>query len=123
MEEVRGAVGEWVEAFKGEGNGNGDSTEDGPFVKDVRVLSGYLGRVVREERDIAKAVDVARWLGWLVSDEVRDGGKEEGGTQGKVEGKQEDEDARVSWKKALKMVRAEVSAAVEERGLPPVEFA
>lgn len=110
-EEVRSAVEDWVEAFKGEDTG------EGPFVEDVKALAGYLTRVVMEERDIAKAVDVCRWFAWLVADEVEVDAEKDEGQEG-----DEQEDARTSWKKALDIVRAEISAAVKERGLPAVDF-
>ncbi|MCJ1305971.1 deoxycytidyl transferase, partial [Hypocenomyce scalaris] len=56
LPELREAVSAWYEEF----------VEEGPYDEDVEALATYLDRVVREEKDMAKAVNVARWLGWLV---------------------------------------------------------
>ena len=84
---------------------------DGPFAEDVESLSKYLQRVVVDEKDIDKAVSLVNWLTWLVND-GRDGSSEKEGLY----------DTAVTWDDALGVLRDGVRAAVEERGLPDVEF-
>ncbi|KAK0515397.1 hypothetical protein JMJ35_002776 [Cladonia borealis] len=93
LPELREAVSAWVEEFR----------EEGPYGEDVDALVKYLERVVREERDMAKAVALVRWLGWVV-DEVVEGG--EGGV----------------WGAAVERVKKGVQEAVRGRGLGEVVF-
>ncbi len=93
LPELREAVSAWVEEFR----------EEGPYGEDVDALVGYLERVVREERDMAKAVGVVRWLGWVVDEMV------EGGEKG-------------AWGTAVGRVRSGVQEAVRGRGLGEVVF-
>ncbi|MCJ1473349.1 deoxycytidyl transferase [Lambiella insularis] len=90
LSDLREAVSSWCEEFRGEE----------PFREDVDALVMYLRRVVLEERDMAKAVSVVRWLSWVI----------------------EQNDGTNFWDNALKLVRDGVRAAVKERGLGIVEF-
>lgn len=90
LPELREAVSAWVEEFR----------EEGPYGEDVGALVAYLERVVGEERDMAKAVGVGSWLGWVV-DEVVEGGV---------------------WGEAVERVRRGVQEAVRARGLGEVVF-
>ena len=92
LPELREAIGQWVGALGGEG----------PDTEDVDVLAKYLGRVVMEERDMNKAVAVARWMEWLVGEL----GPEE----------------RMGWADAVLRVQQGVQAAVRDRGLGEVRF-
>lgn len=69
----------------------------------------YLEAVVKQERDVDKAVKIARWLGLVVEQEVL-------GKQGIEEEVQE------GWGKAWEEVKRGVQKAVLARGLPGVEF-
>ena len=96
LPELREAVSAWVEEFK----------EEGPYGEDVDALVGYLERVVREERDMAKVVEVVRWLGWVVEEVVEEGDESEKGV----------------WGTAVERVRRGVQEAVKARGLGEVVF-
>ena len=90
LPDLRSAMNAWFEEFQ----------EEGPYAEDVGALVKYLGRVVREEGDMAKAVSVVKWVGWMV---------DEG-------------DGRGVWREALQKVQAGVQDAVKERGLGTVVF-
>ena len=94
LPELRKAVSAWY----------GEFVEEGPYEEDVEALVTYLDRVVGEEKDMAKAVNVARWLGWVVD---RGGGQGRSGEQ---------------WRRALKRVEDGVQEAVRNRGLGSVAF-
>ncbi|KAJ2899175.1 hypothetical protein MKZ38_003372 [Zalerion maritima] len=100
--------------------GDGQSTEEvktmlrawhastrhnGPHAKDVKVFERYLGRVVKDEKDVEKVVCLARWLDWLV---------EEGGS-GARGGEPE-------WRCFVQEIKEEVQKAVAERGFPRLKF-
>ena len=93
LPELREAISAWVDEFR----------EEGPYVEDVDALVGYLQRVVREERDMEKAVGVVKWLMWVV---------DEWG----------DEDVVVVWREAVGKVQLGVQKAIRERGLGEVGF-
>ncbi|KAH7402380.1 hypothetical protein DE146DRAFT_677293 [Phaeosphaeria sp. MPI-PUGE-AT-0046c] len=89
--DLRKAMKEWVKEF----------ADEGPYAEDVGALCKYLGKVVREEKNLSKAVGVVRWLEWVVDDEEVDGQK---------------------WGDALGRVRERVRKAGGERGFGDVEF-
>ncbi|KAH7328692.1 hypothetical protein B0I35DRAFT_418050 [Stachybotrys elegans] len=76
--------------------------EEGPHERDINVFKKYIVRVVQEERDMAKASKLVKWLDIVVHQEGEEGGK----AQGK----------RV-WEVALNGVKDAVQNAVRERGL------
>ncbi|MCJ1310140.1 deoxycytidyl transferase [Agyrium rufum] len=84
--DLREAVRAWYEEFR----------EEGPYQEDEDALVRYLGKVVTDELDMAKAVGIVRWLGWIVD--------------------QEDEESEV-WLATVKRIRDGVKAAGRERGL------
>ena len=90
LPELREAVRAWVEAFD----------DEAPDEEDVGALVKYLRRVVLEEKDMAKAAGVVKWLKWIVD---QGGGKP-------------------AWKHAAEEVEDGVQAAVKERGLGRMEF-
>ncbi|KAI4149947.1 MAG: hypothetical protein LQ340_004348 [Diploschistes diacapsis] len=92
LPELREAVRAWHGEFAGEE----------PNEEDVKALGVYLGRVVKEEGDMGKAVALVRWLEWVV-------GQDEGG-DGKL------------WDGAVEEVKVAVQAAVRERALGEVVF-
>lgn len=99
LEQLREAVSAWFEEFK----------EEGPYEEDVEALVRYLKKVVGEEEDMAKAVAVGRWLGWVVGEGIS-------GDGGKIwEGKEK-------WDAAVQRVEEGVQEAVEKRGLGRVVF-
>ncbi|KAL1877208.1 deoxycytidyl transferase [Paecilomyces lecythidis] len=110
LPELREALSSWYSSFG----------TDGPFAEDVEALSKYLRRVVLEEKDIDKAVSVTDWLGWLISD-ARENTKESTASS-TSETKDAHAQSYQAWTTALDMVQESVQAAVQERGLPPVEF-
>lgn len=101
LSDLRDAVGAWHSTF----------INDGPFAEDVESLSHYLQRVVLDEKDIDKAVSLVNWLTWLVND-----------ARGFKKEKECLEDTSLTWDTALGILREGVKTAVEERGLPDVEF-
>ena len=95
LPDLREAVSGWVEEFK----------DEGPNPDDVDALMRYLKRVVGdEERDMAKAVSVVRWLRWTV-DEL--------GGAAKI---------NIEWEKAVERVEAGIQEVVEARGLGKLTF-
>nr|AJD23172.1 DJ-1/PfpI family protein [Onygena corvina] len=94
LPELREALNEWYTAFE----------TDGPFDEDVEALSKYLRRVILEEKDVCKATDLIRWLGWLVDDC--------GGAVSKsVEDAEDPSVSHASWKGALVKVQDCTAAA------------
>jgi DNA repair protein REV1 len=94
-QDLRGALKVWIHEF----------ADEGPHGEDVVAIVKYLGNVVREERDMEKAVHVVAWIKWLV----------ENG----------DEDERISrgmWEGVLHTIKSGVLEAGKERGLGPVSF-
>jgi len=96
MEELREAITAWCEEFR----------EDGPYKEDLAALGVYLAKVVEEEKDMAKAVAMVKWLIWVVEEAVDAGGKMD----------------QAKWEKAVEKIKDEVQAAVKRRGLGRVEF-
>ncbi|MCJ1395046.1 deoxycytidyl transferase [Xylographa bjoerkii] len=90
LPDLREAVSAWFEEF-------GDEE---PYREDLEALVTYLRKVILDENDMAKAVSVAKWLGWIV-----------------------DQSSRAEyWGKSLRLVQEGVQLAVKERGLGTVEF-
>ncbi|EON67858.1 hypothetical protein W97_07355 [Coniosporium apollinis CBS 100218] len=103
LEDLRQAIRQWYDAFGAEG----------PYEEDVDSLVVYLGKVVGEERDLAKAVAVVRWMAWVLD--------EGGGSpmDGNGDGFR-DVGAQVQspgWAKALERIKQGVQEAVKARGL------
>ena len=90
LPDLREAAGQWYEEFR----------DEGPYEEDTLVLVKYLQKVIKDEKDMAKATAVVKWLGWLV---------------------EEDEAGEVEvWTKTLRQIREGVQAAMKERGLAKV---
>ncbi|KAL1632081.1 deoxycytidyl transferase [Neofusicoccum ribis] len=89
---------EWMREFR----------DDGPYREDVDALGAYLTKVVLEERDLDKAVGLAKWFAWVVGDSF---GSSSGGIRGKVK-----------WEDAVSKVKEIVQEAVAERGLGAVKI-
>jgi len=94
LEELRGVIGDWYREFG----------QEGPNEEDVKALERYLGRVVREEKDVGKCVAVVKWLDWLVDDNEDDSG------------------GKKSWERAVGGIKDGVQRAVKERGWGRLEF-
>ncbi|KAL9113502.1 MAG: hypothetical protein Q9187_007610 [Circinaria calcarea] len=90
LPDLREAASAWFEEFK----------DEKPYDEDVDALVLYLRRVILEEKDMAKAVGVVKWLRWVV---------DQGGGEG-------------PWKVALERVEEGVQGAVVERGLGRLAF-
>ncbi|KEQ81906.1 DNA repair protein [Aureobasidium pullulans EXF-150] len=99
LPELRKAVREWVKEF----------WDEAPYAEDTGALVKYLEAVVKQERDVDKAVKIAKWLGLVVEQEVL-------GKDGVAE------DVQEGWGKAWEEVKRGVQGAVLARGLPGVEF-
>ncbi|KAI9771005.1 MAG: deoxycytidyl transferase [Geoglossum simile] len=91
LPELRNVILAWHEEFSAEG----------PYEEDVEALNKYLKRVVCDEKNLAKAGAVVRWLEWVV-----DNSDDEKALHGKE-----------AWKRALRWTEAAVQTAVKERGL------
>ncbi|KAH0491374.1 hypothetical protein TgHK011_002808 [Trichoderma gracile] len=76
----------------------------GPHKRDVDVLERYLVKVIKEERDLSKAVTLIKWLDVVVD---QDGVDSRG---------------RRAWKLAVNGIKTTMQAAVEERGLAPLQI-
>ncbi|KAK4070373.1 hypothetical protein Trihar35433_4840 [Trichoderma harzianum] len=76
----------------------------GPHKRDVDVLERYLVKVIKEEMDLTKAVALIKWLGVVVDQDAVD-------SRG-----------RRAWKLAVSGIKAAMQAAVEERGLAPLQI-
>lgn len=110
LNDIRDTVGAWHAAFANEG----------PFSEDVASLSRYLKCVVSEEKDVDKAVSVVRWLMWLVSDErEQHNGSDEKHDTSVISSSP---GGPVSWDYAVQTLQTDINSAMDERGLPPVEF-
>lgn len=110
LNDIRDAVGAWHAAFANEG----------PFGEDVASLSQYLKRVVSEEKDVDKAVSVVKWLMWLISDwRQQDNGLDEKHDTSAVSSSL---GGLVPWDFAGQSLQEAINSAMDERGLPPVEF-
>ena len=105
LPDLRDAVGAWYSSFASEG----------PYAEDAEVLCKYLRRVISEEKDIDKAVSVVRWLMWLVDEDT--GPRESADNQSPRSGQ-----GVVTWTDAIATMQRSVQSALDERGLPPVDF-
>lgn len=98
IDDLRHMIGDWVSEFR----------DEAPFADDVGALVKYLAAVVAEERDIAKAVRVVKWLCWSVERES------ERNWQG--------DDMMRHWDRVLVEIKNGVQGAVRGRGLGEVSF-
>lgn len=98
LPDIRAMLRDWTRAF----------WDEPPFDEDVAALAAYLGAVVRDEGDMAKAQGAVRWLVWLVEE---DSGERWGG-----------DEMRIRWEGVVERVRDAVREAVKARGLGAVEF-
>jgi len=95
-QDLRHAMKDWVSEF-------GD---EGPYDEDVGALVKYLGKVVKEERDLGKAVGVVKWLNFVIGD-VAD----------------EDEEFELDrWDGAVVKIKEGVQDAAREKGLGELAF-
>jgi DNA repair protein REV1 len=97
-EDLRDAMKHWISEF-------GD---EGPYEEDVTALIKYLRKVVKDERELNKAVGVVRWIDFVIADLVDELG-EEGFAQ-------------ETWRNALGRIKDGVTAAAKERGLGALRF-
>ena len=100
LPELREAISLWYEEFH----------PDGPYAEDVGALSGYVERVVAEEKDMAKAVAVIRWLKWVAHDDEREPQASTG------------DDDQMSWRDAVSRVEDGLQTAVQARGLGQLDI-
>ncbi|KAI9758035.1 MAG: deoxycytidyl transferase [Lichina confinis] len=96
LPELRDAISRWVVEF----------ADDGPYDDDVDALARYVGKIIRDGRDLDKAVAVVKWLDWIRSDD--DHGVRGDGVSG--------------WTKAVERICGAVQDAVRARGLGPVDL-
>ncbi|KAL2352098.1 hypothetical protein BJ546DRAFT_990249 [Cryomyces antarcticus] len=103
LPDLRDAITTWHDAF----------SDEGPYQEDVDALVKYLNNLVDEERDMAKAAAVVKWMAWVVD---QGGGGGGGGGSGVTQNTQK------GWENALRAARDGVRKAVKARGLGEVEF-
>lgn len=94
--DLRAAMKDWVREF----------ADEGPYAEDVAALVKYLAKVVLEEKDLAKAVGVVRWVEYVIGD-LED---------------VEERFAVETWDDALKTIKKGVGDAAGKRGLKGVVF-
>lgn len=111
LPDLREAIAAWHAAF----------SPENPFLEDVEALAIYLKRVILEERDIEKAMSVADWLHWLIQDSADDA-TPQGKTMSSSQEASQSSQPETTWQQAIQLVRNGVTAAFEERGLPPPSF-
>lgn len=99
LEDLRRVIRDWVVEF---------STEE-PYDEDVDALTKYLTDVVLEERDMGKAVKVAKWLVWVVDQEIDVGESDPSGIG-------------LAWSNAVLKVKEVVQQAIKTRGLGEVDL-
>ena len=98
--ELREAMSMWYEEFE----------DEGPYEEDVEALGRYLRNVVLDEGDMNKAVDVVKWLDWIVSQgDTRDD------TARRIKAKRK-------WEGAFDTAKTFVKDAVKARGLGRVDI-
>ncbi|GAO14402.1 hypothetical protein UVI_02055250 [Ustilaginoidea virens] len=81
-----------------------ETQDEGPHAGDVAVLGKYMARVVKDERDLEKAVALIKWLELVVEQDGKPG------------------PGQASWREAVKQVRQAVQTAVTERGLGALDM-
>jgi DNA repair protein REV1 len=81
-----------------------ETRDAGPHRGDVEVFEKYLVRVVREERDLEKVTKLVKWLDVIV---VQDNTHKKG---------------QKAWGQCLDDIKKAVHAAVEARGLAPLDI-
>ena len=92
LPDLREALTAWYDEFR----------DEGPYQEDVDALADYLNKVAAGEGDMNKAVNVAKWLQWII---------DEGGS------------ARdTKWLDAVGRIRKGLQEGVRNRGLGQVEF-
>ncbi|KAH0542931.1 hypothetical protein FGG08_002700 [Glutinoglossum americanum] len=105
LPELREVISSWHEEFR----------DEGPYEEDVEAFNKHLHRVVCEEGDMAKAVSLVGWLGWVVSNDEDANSDDNNDNNHK-----KPSTGKGSWKQALGKTEEAVQAAVKERGLGPV---
>ncbi|KAF4122391.1 DNA repair protein REV1 [Geosmithia morbida] len=81
-----------------------ETSIEGPHHGDAKILEKYIWRVIREERDMEKAIKIIKWLDVLV---------EQDGVAG---------DGQNFWRVTVKNVKVTAQEAVKLRGLPPLDI-
>lgn len=85
----------------------------GPYPEDVSALSEYLRSVVVDEKDMAKADQVARWLDWSCRQVAAE--EENDDVEMVDEDGDGDDDDVLTWEQALKVVDRAIRSGVKER--------
>lgn len=98
VEDLRQMVEDWHREFR----------DTGPHPSDVEAIGRFLGKVVLDEKNMAKAVEVVKWLQWSVND-ARGGAFQS-------------EAAEKRWDEVVQELREAVDRAVVERGVGAVDW-
>ena len=92
LPDLRSAISAWYNEFR----------HESPYEDDITLLIKYLKRVITDEGDMAKAVNVVKWLRWNID--------EGGGIE------------KSTWRLAMSKIEQGVQDAVKARGLGVVDF-
>ncbi|KAK9248077.1 hypothetical protein V1506DRAFT_468799 [Lipomyces tetrasporus] len=90
------------------------SEMQGPHMDDVHLLEKYLSRVITEEVNLSKAVELVKWVGFQVENVLR-----EKSTDDTFEGSQ---GVLIEWVDIIDSLQKAVSIAAAERGLYNIQF-
>ncbi|KAF2011898.1 DNA repair protein [Aaosphaeria arxii CBS 175.79] len=96
--DLRGALKDWITEF----------ADEGPYSEDVDTFILYLEKVVIEERDMAKALGIIKWMEWIV------GELEDGATVKST--------STLEWERTVGQVKDAMNGAAHKRGLGDVSF-
>lgn len=99
IDDLRRVIKAWVIEFN----------DESPYVEDVDALVSYLTEVVIDERDLSKATKVAKWLAWIVGEQVQSVTKST-------------DALKYAWSQAVLQVQGGVQEAVKKRGLGEIDF-
>ncbi|KAI9725542.1 MAG: deoxycytidyl transferase [Chrysothrix sp. TS-e1954] len=107
-EGLREAIKAWFEEFR----------DEGPYDEDVDALGKYLTSVIKDEHHMDKAINVVRWLAWVVDESLNEVAEDETIDRSQVLG----DEARKKWQSAVSSAKDTARKAAKSRGLGEVDF-
>lgn len=94
----------------------------GPNAKDVMYFATYLKRVVKEERDLAKAIGLVKWLLWIIESGPQEAVDHPSRKHEITELRVEQAYLKQAWKDAIDNFKEAINTGARERGLGRVQF-
>jgi DNA repair protein REV1 len=94
LPDVKDKIAVWVKTFK----------EEGPYDEDVTSLANYIGKVITEEQDMAKAIACVKWFAWIADNRLGEHGNEQ------------------LWKRAVDEVKKAAQESIKARGLGRIKL-